>query len=134
LGEWHPRCQKKFDLPKSVMVFELDLYLLTMRTLPKAGQVSRYPSIRRDIAVVVAEDIDFQVMLDCMKSESSLIISGISLFDVYRGKEVENGKKSLAFRILLQDTQKTLTDAEADLEIAKLLSVLEKRFGATLRS
>jgi phenylalanyl-tRNA synthetase beta chain len=134
LGELHPRLQKKFDLPKAPILFELDVDLLTARTLPEAGEIPRYPSIRRDLAVVVAEDIDFRIMLECMKSESSLIISDISLFDVYRGKGVEHGKKSLAFRILLQDTEKTMTDAQADLEVAKLVRVLEKRFDATLRS
>lgn len=134
LGELHPRLQKKFDLPKAPILFELDVDLLTARTLPEAGEIPRYPSIRRDLAVVVAEDIDFRIMLECMKSESSLIISDISLFDVYRGKGVDHGKKSLAFRILLQDTEKTLTDVQADLEVAKLVRILEKRFDATLRN
>ncbi|MDE2366141.1 MAG: phenylalanine--tRNA ligase subunit beta [Betaproteobacteria bacterium] len=134
LGELHPRWQKKLDLPESVVLFELNLGVLMARTLPKAAEISRYPAIRRDIAVVVAEDIAVQVMLECMQAGKSPIISEISLFDVYRGKGVEHSKKSLAFRILLQDTQKTLTDAEADREVSRLLDILEKRFGATLRN
>jgi phenylalanyl-tRNA synthetase beta chain len=62
------------------------------------------------------------------------IISEISLFDVYHGKGMENGKKSLAFRMLLQDTQKTLTDAEADQVVAQLINTLQNHFGAKLRS
>ncbi|SEL18076.1 phenylalanine--tRNA ligase subunit beta [Nitrosovibrio tenuis] len=134
MGELHPRWQKNFDLPKSVVLFELDLGILMARTLPRAAEISKYPPIRRDIAVVVAENIEVQMMLDCMQAEKSSIVSEISLFDVYRGKGVEHSKKSLAFRILLQDTQKTLTDAEADREVARLLNILEKRFDATLRN
>lgn len=134
LGELHPRLQRKFDLPRPPILFELELDALVIRTLPRAEDISKYPSIRRDIAVVVDEDIDFEVMLVSMKSGSSPIISDISLFDLYRGKGVGEGKKSLAFRILLQDTEKTLTDAEADMEVAKLLGILEERFNAALRN
>ena len=72
-------------------------------------------------------------MLDSMRAGKSPIVLDISLFDVYRGKGVEQSKKSLAFRILLQDTQKTLTDEEADREVASLLNILKKQFDATLR-
>jgi phenylalanyl-tRNA synthetase beta chain len=134
LGELHPRWQKKFDLPRPAMLFELDLDVLMARTLPRAAEISKYPPIRRDIAVVVAENIEVQMMLDAMQAEKSSIVSEISLFDIYRGKGVEHSKKSLAFRILLQDTQKTLTDAEADREVASLRNVLKEQFDATLRS
>ena len=133
LGELHPRWQKKFDLPESVVLFELNLDVLTARTLPQAMEISKYPPIRRDIAVVVSGNIEVQTMLDSMRAEKSPIVLDISLFDVYRGKGVEHSKKSLAFRILLQDTQKTLTDAEADREVASLLKILKKKFDATLR-
>jgi phenylalanyl-tRNA synthetase beta chain len=67
-----------------------------------------------------------------MRSRSP-IIDDISVFDLYRGEKIEKGKKGLAFRVLLQDTQKTLTDAEVDAAIAGLLKVLEQEFGAKLR-
>jgi phenylalanyl-tRNA synthetase beta chain len=134
LGELHPRWQKNFDLPKPPVLFELALDVLMARTLPQAAEISKYPPIRRDIAVVVAENVEVQTMLDAMQTVKSSIVSEISLFDVYRGKGVEHSKKSLAFRILLQDTQKTLTDAEADREVASLRNILKERFDATLRS
>jgi phenylalanyl-tRNA synthetase beta chain len=134
LGELHPRWQKNFDLPKPAVLFELDIDVLMARTLPQAAEISKYPPIRRDIAVVVAENVEVQAMLDAMQTMKSSIVSEISLFDVYRGKGVEHSKKSLAFRILLQDTQKTLTDAEADREVASLRNILKERFDATLRS
>ncbi len=134
LGELHPRWQQKADLPKSAVLFELDLDLLTVRTLSAAGEISKYPPVRRDIAVVVADSVSVQALLDGMQAEKPSIVSEISLFDVYRGKGMENGKKSLAFRVLLQDTEKTLTDAEADLAITKLLDILQSQFDARLRN
>lgn len=134
LGELHPRWQQKFSLPKPVVLFELEVASVVARTLPKAAEISKYPPIRRDIAVVVPDDVRVQAMLDCMHAEKLPVISEISLFDVYHGKGMENGKKSLAFRMLLQDTQKTLTDAEADRVVAQLINVLQNQFGAKLRS
>ena len=116
------------------MLFELDLDLLTARTLSAAGEISKYPPVRRDIAVVVADSVSVQALLEGMQAEKPSIVAEISLFDVYRGKGMENGKKSLAFRVLLQDTEKTLTDAEADLAITKLLDILQSQFDARLRN
>jgi len=134
LGELHPHWRQKFGLPNSTVLFEANLELLMARTLSDAVEIPKFPLIRRDIAVVVSENITVQAMLDSMRAEYLPIISEISLFDVYRGKGVENRKKSLAFRVLLQDTEKTLTDAEADLVITKLINILECQFGARLRS
>ena len=134
LGELHPHLQQKSALPKPVILFELDLDILTQRTLPKAGEIPKYPSVRRDIAVIVADNICAYSLLQSMNALNSPIIVEIALFDVYRGKGVDNGKKSLAFRVLLQDTKKTLTDEEADLVIKKLIKILENKFEAKLRN
>lgn len=134
LGELHPRWQQKLGLPDSAVLFELDLDIVQTRKLPIAAEFSKFPLIRRDIAVIVVEDVIVQAMLDGMQAEKSPMILEISLFDVYRGKGMENGKKSLAFRVLLQDTQKTLTDAEVDLVMTKLINILENQFGARLRN
>ncbi|MDN5836016.1 MAG: phenylalanine--tRNA ligase subunit beta [Nitrosospira sp.] len=134
LGELHPQWRQRIGLPESAILFELDMDVLTAQTLRTAGELSKYPLVRRDIALVVSENITVQALLDCMHAERSPIISEISPFDVYRGKGVENGKKSLAFRVLLQDTEKTLTDAEADLVVARLVNILERQFGARLRN
>jgi phenylalanyl-tRNA synthetase beta chain len=134
VGELHPHWRQKFGLPSSTVLFEVNLELLMMRALPVTVEVPKFPPIRRDIAVVVSENITVGAMVDSIRAEHLPIISEISLFDVYRGKGVENGKKSLAFRVLLQDTEKTLTDAEADLVITKLVNILESRFDARLRS
>jgi len=134
LGELHPRLQQKAGLPQSAVLFELDLAVLMTRTLSVAGEISKFPPVRRDIAVLVDENINVQALLEGMQAEKLPIVSEIALFDVYRGKGMENGKKSLAFRVLLQDTGKTLTDAEADSAVEKLISVLEQQFKAQLRN
>ncbi|MGH8761830.1 MAG: phenylalanine--tRNA ligase subunit beta [Nitrosospira sp.] len=134
VGELHPHWRQKIGLPKPAILFELDLKILTARTLRMAAEIPKYPLVRRDIAVVVSENMTVLALLDCMQTEKLPIISEISLFDIYRGKGMEDGKKSLAFRVLLQDTEKTLTDAEADLAITKLINILERRFGARLRN
>jgi phenylalanyl-tRNA synthetase beta chain len=99
-----------------------------------AKEISKYPPIRRDIAIIVSNHINMQSILACMYAEKISIISEISLFDIYRGKGVGEDKKSLAFRILLQDTEKTLTDQDADFVVTSLINILERKFGAKLRN
>jgi phenylalanyl-tRNA synthetase beta chain len=82
--------------------------------------------------VLVDEGVAVQSLLDAMQAENAPNVIDLALFDLYRGKGVEQGKKSLAFRVLLQDTKKTLTDAEIDPSVARLLAVLQKQ-GAQLR-
>lgn len=134
LGELHPRWQQKANLTKSVMLFEIDLGVLMRRAIPMAAKIPKFPSVRRDIAVIVADSVNAQSLLDSMYALNSPIISEIALFDVYRGKEMAHGKKSLAFRVLLQDTKKTLTESDIDLVISKLVKILKNKFEARLRN
>ena len=134
IGELHPKLQQELALPKAVILFELDLDILTKRTVSKSGEIPKYPSVRRDIAVIVADNISVSYLLQSMSALNSPIILDISLFDIYRGNGVDNGKKSLAFRVLLQDTKKTLTDEEADSVTKKLIKILENKFEAKLRN
>jgi len=88
--------------------------------------------VRRDLAVLVDEAVAAQTLLDAMQQVAAPYAQEIALFDVYRGKGLEQGKKSLAFRVLLQDTQKTLTDSEIETSIALLVDKLQQH-GAQLR-
>ncbi|WP_430233365.1 phenylalanine--tRNA ligase subunit beta [Nitrosomonas communis] len=133
LGELHPHLQRKYDLPRSAILFELHIDSLSMKTLPKVKKLSKFPPVQRDIAIVVDNHISAQELLDSMNAEKVDIISEIHLFDIYSGKGMEAGKKSLAFRILLQDTEKTLVDKEVEEAIAQLLNVLESKYNAKLR-
>jgi len=133
IGELHPRWQQKYDLPLAPILFELDLDCIVEGMVPAYKEISKLPLVRRDVAVVVEETVSYQAIVDALEFERPPIVKEIGLFDVYRGGGVENGKKSLAFRVLLQDTQKTLTDAEVDSAVSKLIQILQQRFDAKLR-
>jgi phenylalanyl-tRNA synthetase beta chain len=132
LGELHPQWQQQYDLPAAAIWFEVQLSALRQSALPKLTDISRYPPVRRDIAVLVDEAVSAQMLLDAMRAQKAPFVAELTLFDVYRGQGVEEGKKSLAFRVLLKDTQKTLTDSEIEPSIASLIQALQK-IGAKLR-
>ena len=106
---------------------------LMAASVPVVGEVSKFPPVRRDLAVVVDESVSVQSLLSALHDDNAPFVVELGLFDVYRGKGVEEGKKSLAFRVLLQDTQKTLTDIDIDQSIAQLIVVLQ-RHGAQIRA
>ncbi len=133
LGELHPRLVRHFDLPRAPVVFELDLPPLLARPLPAAVPVPKFPVVRRDLAVVVDEALPAQEVLAALEAARPPRVDAIRLFDVYRGPGVPSGKKSLAILVLIQDTQRTLTDAEIDATVAEMLRILADRFAATLR-
>ena len=133
LGELHPRLLQKYDLPFAPMVFELNLDAVSGCKTARYAEFSRQPTVRRDIAVEVAEKVTSQAMLDALKKHAPGIVLEVALFDVYRGKGIDSDKKSVAFKVLMQDTHKTLTDAEAETAIQRLLKVLQEQFQARLR-
>ena len=133
LGELHPRLVKHYDLPEAPILFELDLAPLTRRPLPAARPVSRVPFVRRDFAVVIDEAVPAGALIAALEAAGPPCVTAIRIFDVYRGTGLPQGKKSLAILVLMQDTERTLTDAEIDTTVADLLRVLQDRFGATLR-
>jgi len=133
LGELHPQWQQKYDLPLAPVLFELDFEYVAEGSLPAYKEISKFPLVRRDLAVIVDESLDYQAIMAGLKREQTALVTDITLFDVYRGAGIEKGKKSLAFRVLLQDTHKTLTEAEVDSAVSKLIQVLQQRFNAKLR-
>jgi len=133
VGELHPGLTREFELPRPAMAFELALDALVGVALPAAKPVSKLPVVRRDIAVVVGEEIASQRIVAALNEAKPAHVEEIRLFDVYKGPAVGSGKKSVAILVLMQDTARTLTDAEIDGTVAELLRVLHERFGATLR-
>jgi phenylalanyl-tRNA synthetase beta chain len=139
IGELHPALQQAFDLPVPVVLFELELSPMLSRPLPRHVDLSRFPPVFRDVALVVPVDMDASRVLSairtaCAEAPDAAIVQQVELFDVYRGKGLENKEKSLAFRVRMQDTERTLSDAEAQHAILSLVSWLEQRIGARLRS
>ncbi len=133
IGELHPQWQQRYDLPQAAVWFEVELGALLGRNVPVFSEVSKLPPVRRDLAVVVDENIAVQDLLEPLRSAKVAYVVDVGLFDVYRGKGVEEGKKSLAFRVLLQDTQKTLTETEIEQSIAQLVAILQQH-GAQMRA
>jgi len=133
IGELHPRWQQKYDLPAAPVLFELEYDTISTRALPAYTEISKFPLVRRDIAAEVDEGLGYQEIVEELRRNQPPIVTEIGVFDSYRGTGVEKGKKSLAFRVLLQDTRKTLTDAEVESAVAQLREVLKLKFNAKLR-
>ncbi len=133
LGELHPRLVRHFDLPRAPVVFEIDLELLLQAAVPAGQAVARTPVVRRDLALVVDESLPAQALLEALRAARPAHVTEVSLFDVYRGHGLTDGQKSLAILVLMQDTSRTLTDADIDATEAALISVAREKFGATLR-
>jgi len=119
-------------MPQAAVWFEVELAALTQTSVPHLAEISKFLPVRRDLAVLVNEDVSVQSLLDALREAGAPYVQTIDLFDVYRGKGVDPVQKSLAFRVALQDTQKTLTDTEIEPSIAELVKVLNK-CGAQLR-
>jgi len=134
VGELHPRWQQKYELPAAPVLFELDAAPILALELPRYSEVSRFPPVVRDLAVVVSESAPAQALLDELEASRPAVVQDIRLFDVYQGKGIPAGQKSLAFRVVMQDTAKTLTDGEADAAMAQLIRSLAAKFGARLRA
>ncbi len=133
LGELHPQWVQKYDLPLAPVLFELELDPLTRARLPQYAEVSRQPPAIRDLAIVVPHETSLQALIDGMTANRPALVQDIRLFDLYTGKGVGTGKKSLAFRIVMQDTQRTLQDAEVDAAMQQLVAYLQQAFAAQLR-
>ncbi len=133
LGELHPKAKKQYGL-KNAVVLELDLgALLEMKTsLPKAEAPSKYPSVSRDLALLLPKEVTYEDLGKEIKKADKLV-SSVSLFDIYEGEGVAEGKKSLALTITFLDKEKTLKDEEIKSATDHVLSAIKARFGAEVR-
>jgi phenylalanyl-tRNA synthetase beta chain len=134
IGELHPRWLSKYELPNPAILFELDAEVLLQAPLAHPKVPSRFPPVVRDIALEFDADVPAQALLDAIHAERPPIVQAVRLFSVYRGAGLPQGKKSLAYRVVMQHTERTLTDAEADATRDALVALLERKFSARLRS
>jgi len=134
VGKLHPKWQQHFSLPKAPFIFELKIEKLLEDKAFKYEEISKFLPVRRDIAVVVDDSVEVDSILDAVYKAKIPFLNRIALFDLYQGKGIAENKKSVAFLILMQDTSKTLVDSEADSSVSKIVELLEKQFGATLRN
>jgi phenylalanyl-tRNA synthetase beta chain len=133
LGALHPENLKRHKLSLPVLVFELDLDSVQAGQLPNFEALSRYPAVRRDIAVVVDESVTAKALRDCVGQAGGNVLKNLELFDVYRGEGIDSGKKSLALKLTFQDPSRTLNDEEIDAAEAAIVDALAKNLGGSLR-
>ncbi|ABG41010.1 phenylalanyl-tRNA synthetase beta subunit [Paraglaciecola sp. T6c] len=133
MGAVHPKFEKLLGLNGRVFVFELEIAAFGEKKLPEAKEISKFPANRRDIAIVVDDDKVVGEILDCIQKFGANQLVGLNLFDIYRGKGIEPGFKSLAISLTLQDMARTLEEAEIQAVVDGILTKLSEQFGATLR-
>jgi len=133
LGKLHPAIAKKLGLRKDVFVFELNADLVFASKVPVAAEVSKFPTIRRDIAIVIDDNISVSQLVSVVESAAPELIRNVVIFDIYRGSGIEAGRKSVALGLILQETSRTLTDEDADSAMDAAVSKLQKEFAARLR-
>jgi len=133
LGELHPELLKQLDLPAPALLFELDQQAVSSAQLPVFAPVSRYPGVRRDIAVVVPESVTAADLQACVTEEAPELLHEVLIFDIYRGSGIDSGRKSVALGLILQDSSRTLTDEAADSLMSQIIQRLRRKLGATIR-
>ncbi|NEV60312.1 phenylalanine--tRNA ligase subunit beta [Thiorhodococcus minor] len=133
IGMLHPSLAKQLDLDGDVFLFELEIEPIAEGVLPKFEKISRFPSIRRDIALVVDESVSFDAVADCVRAAASELLKDILLFDVYTGENVETGRKSLALGLILQSSSQTLEDNIIETTVGRIVDSLTTQIGARLR-
>jgi len=133
IGALHPQTQKTLDIAPTIYVFELVQESVLEADVPVFEPLSKFPEVRRDIALLVAEETPVQALFNSIKNTSSDVLQEILLFDVYTGKGIDSGLKSVALGLILQGFSRTLTDEDIDSEVQKIVSELKKEFSATLR-
>lgn len=133
IGALHPRLQQALDIPGKVMVAELDFAELRAARIPVVQELSRFPSVRRDLAMVVAQSVSAQELLEELKGVAGADLQDLTLFDLYEGQNIEKGKKSLALGLTFQHASRTLADADINPIIDNCIKALQIKFNAELR-
>jgi phenylalanyl-tRNA synthetase beta chain len=133
VGEVHPRVAQAFELSNAVCLIEIDLekFFSRITRAKKYQPIPRFPSVTRDIALVVDEQVTYQRIENIIRSFP--LVKHVTLFDLYRGNQIPEGKKSFAVRIIYQSHKHTLTDEEVDQTQEQMLNRLRKELGTTLR-
>ena len=137
IGELHPGLQQAYELPQAPVLFELDLDPIRELGLPVPEELSKFPAVQRDLALVVKQSVSAQSLLDVMAASKQNFVRNIELFDEFKPKagssSMADDEKSLAFRVTLLNPNETLQDPQIDAVMAALLSAVEKKCAARLR-
>lgn len=133
VGRLHPEVQHQLDLSEPVYLFEIALEAVSDKPVPVYAEPSRFPSVRRDIAVVVDRDCPAEAILETCRRVAGERITDLTLFDVYHGEGIDSSKKSLALGLTLQHPSRTLTDEEVGATMDEVVQALRDGFDAQLR-
>ncbi len=134
LGELHPATQRTLDLKKTPILFALRLDCLTTASVPAYRAYSRFPNLRRDLAIVVANDVEVENVVACVRDAAGANLQNVNVFDLYRGPGIDSSRKSIGLGLILQDSYRTLTDEDADRAVAAVVEHLKSELGATIRN
>ena len=132
LGELHPRLVRELGFTQAPILFELDFAALRVR-VPQGREISRFPQVRRDLAVVLPETVSFSTLRERVTLAGSGLLRTLRVFDVYRGPGVETGRKSVALGLIFQDITRTLTDEDVDRAVAAIVADLRANLDAGIR-
>jgi len=133
MGKLHPQTQKAFDIDQAVYLFELELKRISMRTIPRFTTLSKFPSIRRDLAILAKENVTSTQIVDLIGQTVKNWLNSVVIFDIYRGKGIERGYKSVAIGIVLQRSDRTFKEAEIHKTMDRIVDALKNKLGAELR-
>jgi phenylalanyl-tRNA synthetase beta chain len=133
LGEVHPRLVQSLGLPVNTIMFELEIESAFVGNQLQFKKISRFPSVRRDLAIVVDESVPLAVLQENVTVSASGLLSELRVFDVYRGPGVDFGRKSIALGLILQDSSRTLTDVDADAVVTAVVARLRDELSASIR-
>ena len=133
IGRLHPELEHRLELTYSAVVFEVETQSGLQARVPQHREISRFPAVRRDLAMIVDEAVAVQSLLDCIRRSAGDTLKDVVVFDVYRGKGIETGRKSVAIGLNLQDVSRTLTDESTDAVVAQVVADLVRECKATIR-
>jgi phenylalanyl-tRNA synthetase beta chain len=133
IGEVHPKFAKALTLPPNTFVFEIEIELAFLSNLLRYKSISKFPSVRRDLAIVVDESVPLAVLQENVTVSASGLLSELRVFDIYRGPGVDFGRKSIALGLILQDSSRTLTDDDADAVVTAVVARLRDELSASIR-
>ena len=133
LGELHPQLVQEFDFTYAPILFEIEYSAALAAKMPRFEEISRFPRVRRDLAVVVDEKVSLRQLHERVTFAASSLLRDIRVFDVFRGPGIENGRKSVALGLIFQDNSRTLADEDADRLLAAIRADLSATLGAGFR-
>jgi len=133
MGRLHPSTAKTLNLPEQTLVAELKLASVVGRALPDYQEISKFPEVRRDIAVIVNRETPSAAVLDAARASAGAALANARIFDVYEGDGVAENEKSLAIGLTFRDQSRTLTDEKINESLSQVIESLGEKLGATLR-